>query len=596
MANTYYIDINDYKEILISIIEDLGDLDSSTYQNTDEEREIRKIFRKHPKNDNGLFRKSDVAHALEKFTEDGTLSLSEEKTDKVKKALKMKETRSISGVTPVTVLTKPFPCPGKCIFCPNDVRMPKSYLSDEPGAQRATRNRFDPYAQTYNRLLAYKAMGHSTDKIELIVLGGTWTSYPETYQIWYIKRCFDAMNDFSQNTADEIYDKEPETPFEEKELEEIHGEKMEKSYNLIISKALIPKREQAKAETATWEELFEAQKLNEDGETRCVGLVIETRPDEITEEEVIRIRKLGATKTQIGFQSLNDKVLTLNKRGHDVQTTRDAVNLLRKAGFKIHAHWMPNLFGSTPKDDIEDFKKMFTEGDFMPDELKIYPCSLIESAELMVYYKNGLWRAYTQEELLKVLKAVYKDTAEYCRITRMIRDIGSQDIVVGNKKTNLREMVERELANENSKIKEIRYREIRNKKVKKEDLKIKVVEYETSISNEYFLEYVTQENLIAGFLRLSLPKNRKEHFINELKGSAIIREVHIYGQSVEIGNQEAGKTQHLGLGKALITKAEEISRENSFKKISVISSIGTRNYYKKLGYELEDLYQSKLLN
>jgi elongator complex protein 3 len=589
MGKTYYIDINTYKDTLVSIIEELGNLDSSN------ETDVHKVFRKYPKDDNGLFRKSDIAYAFEKFDESGQISLDDEKTSKIKKILKMKETRTISGVTPVTVLTKPFPCPGKCIFCPNDVRMPKSYLSDEPGAQRATRNRFDPYAQTYNRLLAYKAMGHSTDKIELIILGGTWTSYPEAYQIWYVKRCFDAMNEFSQNTADEIYDNEPDTPFDEKSLEDVHGEKMDKTYNLVVSKALLPKREQAKTEDASWEELFEAQKINENGETRCVGLVIETRPDEINEAEIIRIRKLGATKTQIGFQSLNDKVLELNKRGHDVQTTRDAVNLLRKAGFKIHAHWMPNLFGSTPQLDIEDFQKMFTDGDFMPDELKIYPCSLIESAELMVYYKNGFWRAYTEEELLEVLKNVYKNTAEYCRITRMIRDIGSQDIVTGNKKTNLREMVERELAKENAKVKEIRYREIRNKKVKKDDLTIKIVEYETSVSNEYFLEYVTKENLIAGFLRLSLPKNRTEHFINELNGSAIIREVHIYGESVEIGNTDSAHAQHLGLGKTLIAKAEEISAKNDFTKISVISSIGTRNYYKKLGYELEDLYQTKKL-
>lgn len=587
MGQTYYIDINTHRDQLLSIIEELSHLDSSN------EHEIRKIFRKYPKDDSGLFRKSDIAYAFEKFEEAGKIDYDEEKASRIKRILKMKETRSISGVTPVTVLTKPFPCPGKCIFCPNDVRMPKSYLSDEPGAQRATRNRFDPYAQTYNRLLAYKAMGHSTDKIELIILGGTWTSYPEPYQIWYIKRCFDAMNDFSQNTADEIYDEEPETPFEEKELEEIHGDKIDKTYNLVVSKALIPKRDQAKTETATWEELFEAQKINENGETRCIGLVIETRPDEINEEEIIRIRKLGATKTQIGFQSLNDKVLTLNKRGHDAQTTRDAVNLLRKAGFKIHAHWMPNLFGSTPKEDIEDFKKMFTDGDFMPDELKIYPCSLIESAELMVYYKNGLWRAYTEEELLDVLKEVYKNTAEYCRITRMIRDIGSQDIVTGNKKTNLRELVERDLSRENAKIKEIRYREIRNKKVKKEDLEIKIVEYETSISREYFLEYVTKENLIAGFLRLSLPKDRGNHFMEELKNAAIIREVHIYGESIEIGNSSDGNAQHLGLGKTLIAKAEEISKQDGFKKIAVISSIGTRNYYSKLGYSLENLYQTK---
>lgn len=584
MSKAYNIDLNRYKDQIASLINEIAVLENPS------EEELQRVFRLYPREDSGLFKKSDILYVYESLN----LGFDEVKDEKLRRNLRMKNTRTISGVTPVTVLTKPFPCPGKCIFCPNDVRMPKSYLSDEPGAQRAARNKFDPYAQTFNRLLAYKAIGHSTDKVELIVLGGTWTAYPEAYQIWYIKRCFDAMNDFHAATLNSTIElEENKKPFDEKSLEEVDGAHLEKTYNQIISTALLPKREQASHETATWEELFEAQNLNAQSKSRCVGLVIETRPDEITEKEVIRIRKLGATKTQIGFQSLNDEVLEKNKRGHNVETTRKAVQLLRLAGFKIHAHWMPNLYGSNPQADIEDYKKVFNDPDFKPDEIKIYPCSLIASAELMQYYKKGLWKPYAPEELLNVLEQAYRTTPAYCRITRMIRDIGSQDIVVGNKTTNLREVVEKKLKDEGGIIREIRYREIKDKKIKFEDLSLEIIEYETTVSKEYFIQYVTAKYEIAGFLRLSIPTIPR--FIEELKDTAMIREVHVYGQSLEIGDQKEGKAQHLGLGKKLIKKAEELATENGFKKLAVISSIGTREYYEKQGYNLVDLYQIKKL-
>ena len=562
------------KNTLQTIIDSLLKLDNIS------EKEILKILRENTKAGGGLYSKSEILAEIEK--QDNPLY------KKLIPVIKMKSTRTISGVTPVTVLTKPFPCPGKCIFCPNDVRMPKSYLSDEPGAQRAFKNKFDPYAQTFNRLLAYKNIGHPTDKVELIILGGTWTSYPKTYQIWYIKRCFDAMNDF-KNSDDKIYNSRLEIPYDEKSLHEINGEKISETYNKVISHAIIPKESQAEKETATWQELFAVQKQNENEKARCIGLVIETRPDEISESEVINIRKLGATKVQIGFQSLNDKVLELNHRGHNVATTRNAVKLLRQAGFKIHAHWMPNLYGSDPKADVKDFKKMFSDPDFMPDELKIYPCSLIQSAELMQYYKKGLWKPYTFEELSYVLEECYKLTPEYCRITRMIRDIGSQDIVVGNKKTNFRQIVEINLKKQKAEIREIRYREIRGDAVEADELNIKQTKYETSVSTEYFLEYVTAKNKIAGFLRLSIPKI--ENYISDLKNAAIIREVHIYGQSIKIGQKDKGKAQHLGLGKNLILLSKKLTKENGFDKLAVISSIGTRVYYKKHGFEMKELYQ-----
>ena len=572
------------KQNLINIILEISKLASKAPD------DILHIFRKYPSR-TGVYKKSEVLKAYKNLKGAEKIKLSQSREKNFLRLIQLKRTRTISGVTPVTVLTKPYPCPGKCIFCPSDVRMPKSYLSSEPGAQRASKNRFDPYQQTYNRLVAYNQIGHPTDKIELIVLGGTWSFYPKDYQIWFVKRCFDAMNDFNDSKPDKTVNISHKIPINN-QLQNLSHTKSDRTYNQIVSKSLSKVKQTAQNEKSTWSELKLAQNHNESAHSRCVGLVIETRPDEITKEEVIRIRMLGATKIQLGFQSLNDKTLKLNKRGHDTNVIKNAVKLLRLAGFKIHAHYMPNLYGSNPKDDIRDYKKMFTDNSFRPDELKIYPCSLINGTELMRFYEKDLWRPYTHDELLFVLRECYKATPSYCRITRMIRDIGSYDIVAGNKKTNFRQIVEKSLKDENVKLNEIRAREIRSKNVSIDNLKLTVTSYQTSTSKEQFLQYVTENNRIVGFLRLSLPIEKEKHFINELKGSAIIREVHIYGPSIEIGTKKKGKAQHLGLGKALIEKAIKISQEKGYEKVSVISAVGTRKYYLKLGFQEDGLYQS----
>jgi elongator complex protein 3 len=488
--------------------------------------------------------------------------------------------------------------------------MPKSYLSDEPGAQRAERNQFDPYLQTYNRLQAFQNIGHAIDKVEIIVLGGTWSFYPEAYQIWFIKRFFEALNDFGQGKdgrkiVEKVYGQKNEklkvssrTRNEKVADQEIKGQHFTKTYNQVISELYTAPDKLLGLDTdqtATWKELETEQKRNETAPVRCVGLVIETRPDNISEAEVLRIRRLGCTKTQIGIQSLQDEVLTQNKRGHDVAATRRAFQLLRQAGFKIHAHWMPNLYGSTPEKDIEDYKKLFSDPDFKPDELKIYPCSLIESAELMQYYQKGLWKPYSDAELLHVLTECLLNTPEYCRLTRVIRDIPSTDIVVGNKKTNYREIAERSIGSQGQSSKDIRSREIRNRQVSLEALSLDELVYSTSVSTEIFLQFITKERKIAGFLRLSLPKQNS--FMDELKESAMIREVHVYGSTTQIGESPTksdgkhDKAQHLGLGKRLIARAREIAKEKGFEKLQVISAIGTREYYRKQEFEDGALYQ-----
>ncbi|MBI5928111.1 MAG: tRNA uridine(34) 5-carboxymethylaminomethyl modification radical SAM/GNAT enzyme Elp3 [Chloroflexi bacterium] len=602
---TYKIspDIDDlelYRDSLLAILRQVLDTPDLA------QKQLERILKSYPKDGSGLFRRDELIRAYRYFAESGDLPPFD-KT--IVERLRLKPVRTSSGVTPVTVLTKPFPCPGTCIFCPNDIRMPKSYLSDEPGAQRAEANSFDPYLQTYRRLLALYNTGHPTDKIEMIILGGTWSFYPETYQIWFIKRIFDALHDFGNGvdrTAEvENLLLEHSQLHPARNITAINAPGHDQTYNQVVQNIyrdeMYRSREQAHSielgliertpmtEFATWEELEAAHRENENAECRSVGLVIETRPDHISEEEVLRIRRLGCTKVQIGFQSLNDEVLRLNKRGHEVAATRCAVKLLRQAGFKIHAHWMPNLYGSSPEADIEDYARMFNDPDFRPDELKVYPCSLIESAELMDYYQRGDWRPYTQEELLGVLTACFQLTPDYCRLTRVIRDIPGTDIVVGNKMTNFRERVQQELVQNGSYTGDIRSREIRHRTFALEDLNLDEVWYDTNCSEEVFLQYITAERQIAGFLRLSLPT--EPPITPELDNAAMIREVHVYGQSIEIGDALAGKTQHVGLGKQLIERAVEIAREHGYRKLAVISAIGTREYYRKRGFADGQLYQ-----
>ncbi|NDJ75557.1 MAG: tRNA uridine(34) 5-carboxymethylaminomethyl modification radical SAM/GNAT enzyme Elp3 [Chloroflexi bacterium] len=569
---------------------------------------LLRILKQFPKDGGGLFSKNELVVAYRALA--GTNGLPPF-DPAVLERLRMKPVRSQSGVTVVTVLTKPFPCPGECIFCPNDVRMPKSYLANEPGAQRAEQNHFDPYLQTMTRLTTMRDTGHPTGKIEVIILGGTWSFYPERYQIWFVKRIFDALHDFGQGLdrsdevraalrqASQFHPDQPPTPVT------LDGTRLERSYNqtvqAIYRDEMQRSREHADSiargerprspvdEFATWDELDTAHRENETAACRCVGLVVETRPDNISVEEVIRVRRLGATKVQIGFQSLDDEVLRLNHRGHTVDATRRAVRLLRQAGFKIHAHWMPNLYGSSPEADIADYEKLFADPDFRPDELKLYPCSLIESAELMQYYQDGRWRPYTHDELLHVLSTCFLNTPEYCRLTRVVRDIPSTDIVAGDLTTNFRQVVDRALQERDQRSPDIRAREIRGQQVGRDDLHLDERWFASSIGDEVFLQFITADRRIAGFLRLSLPT--APPIMEELAGCAMIREVHVYGQSLAPGDQAPGKAQHSGLGTQLIERAAAIAQERDYRQLAVISSVGTRAYYRKRGFVDGALYQ-----
>jgi len=576
--------------------------------------DFQKVVRLHSKPGGGLYRHSDLVAAYRDWA--GTGDLPPFSVEAMRR-IQLKPMRTSSGVTPVTILTKPFPCPGTCVFCPNDVRMPKSYLSDEPGAQRAEQNGFDPYLQMMSRLSQFTMMGHSTEKIEVIILGGTWSFYPETYQIWFVRRVFDALHDFGggidqSDTVRDLLSRASRFDGQSTTDQMIHGADLSRSYNQVIQTIYadeMARSRDAQArfdsaisertvvdEYATWAELEAAHLINETAPCRCVGLVVETRPDHIDTAEVLRARRLGCTKVQIGFQSLDDRILSMNKRGHDVAATRRAVALLRRAGFKIHAHWMPNLYGATPESDRADYARLFDDPDFRPDELKLYPCSLIESAELMQIYQAGGWSPYTHDELLHLLADCMARTPEYNRLTRIIRDIPSTDIVDGNRLTNFRQLAEQEVKQRGQHSADIRAREVGFREVAADSLSLDSAEYQTGVGREVFMQFITPERAIAGFLRLSLPDPSLAPLTPELDGAAIIREVHVYGQVVGIGGESGGRAQHAGLGSALIEQAVAMASAAGYRTLAVISAVGTRVYYRKRGFADIGLYQVRALS
>ncbi len=510
--------------------------------------DVMTAIKRHPL-PRGLLSKSALVAAYRRLVAEGVWEADPDLLARIR----LKPVRSLSGVTVVTVLTKPYDCPGECIFCPDDVRMPKSYLPDEPGAQRALMHAFDPYDQVRARLAALEAVGHPIDKIELLVLGGTWTAYPKDYQTWFIRRLFDALN------ADDC------PPAWQHEGD-------------------------CRAPT-----LEAAQRHNETARHRNVGLVVETRPDHITSRALRRLRELGVTKVQVGFQSMDDRILALNKRGHTVEDNLRAAALLRAGGFKIVAHWMPNLLGATPESDRADFARLW-QG-LCPDELKIYPTQLLPHTELYGYWQRGEYTPYTTETLIDLLADLKATVPLYCRINRVIRDIPSTHVVAGNKRTSLRQDVLAEMQRRGTRCRCIRCREVRGQTVQPDLLRLEDFTYRAAHAEEHFLQFVTPDDRLAGFLRLSLPApNAPDTGMADLADAAIIREVHVYGQSLPVGAAQAGAAQHIGLGTRLLEAADRIAREAGFPKIAVIAAVGTRRYYLARGFERGEHYLVKRLS
>lgn len=457
----------------------------------------------------------------------------------LERLLQKRKIRTLSGVAPVAVLTKPHPCPGNCLFCPTEKSIPKSYLSNEPAVMRAIANNFDPYRQVSERIRALENNGHATDKIELIVMGGTWSSFPIKYQTDFIKKCFAGANG-----------------------------------RQAIS-------------------LKEAQKINETSKHRIVALTLETRPDQVNVKNIAVWRELGATKIELGIQIINEEILQKNNRGHGVKEIIEATALLRSAGFKICYHLMPGLFGATPKKDLQSFTAIFSRPEFQPDFIKIYPTVVTKGTELYQLWQQKKYRPYSDKQLFSLLLKMKLLTPPYCRIIRLIRDIPNESIEAGNLVSNLRENLQKYLHENSLHCRCLRCREAREDLTDLKKAKLFQQKYSVSGGEEFFLEYSSpnRQKLFA-FLRLFLPQNRTSHFLPELKGSAIIREVHTYGRLTSIG-KKSQNVQHRGLGTLLTQEAINIARRNGFKSLAVISGVGVRGFYRKIGFRKKGSYMNK---
>ena len=449
-----------------------------------------------------------------------------------------KPSKTLAGVTPIAVMCKPRKCKhGTCLYCPS-LNVPQSYTPKSPPVLRAERLKYDSYAQVLSRLNAFEVMHHPTSKIELIIMGGNFLDYPLAYQYNFIKKCYDALNG-----------------------------KFSKS-------------------------LEEAKKINEKTKHRCVALCIETRPDSINEKNIKKMLEFGCTRVEIGVQCLDDKIYKFINRGHSVKDVIEATEKLKNNGLKVFYHMMLGLPLSNPKKDLIMFKKIFSDERFRPDGLKIYPCQVIQGAKLVELYKKGKYKPYSKEQIQELIIKIMKIIPNYCRVMRIMREIPPDYLVAGTTKIDLRKDIEQELKKSKKRINEIRFREIGfvTRDLKKGErinnkLRLKITEYKASGGKEYFLEFVNKDNVLFGLCRLRI--------INK---QAFIRELHIYGQALEIGEKAKQLGQHKGLGKLLLKKAEEITAKNKTKHLKIISGVGVREYFYKKGYKLDYPYVSKILS
>jgi elongator complex protein 3 len=457
--------------------------------------------------------------------------------------LRKRSIRTLSGIASVAVLTKPYPCPGNCAYCPNEKDVPVSYLSNEPAVMRAIRCSYDPYVQVQDRLRALEVNGHDPSKIELIVIGGTWSYLPEDYRYWYIANCFKAANDYTQKKKRKI--------------------KTQKNISNLKK------------------HLLKEQQRNEKAKYKIIGLTLETRPDYISDKELLLMRDFGCTRVEIGVQAISDKILKINKRGHGVKEIVDATKKLKQYGFKITYHFMPALPGSTPTKDYKMFEKMFSDERFQPDQIKFYPTVVVKGSLLYKWWQDGEYKPYSDKQLKNLIIKCKAIVPKYLRIIRLIRDIPGESIEAGNKITNLRQIMK----DRGVKCDCIRCRESKYKKVPKK-LIYEIISYKAATGKEYFISFTDiKKETLYGFCRLRIDKNSPI-------APAIIRELHVYGQLVSVGEKKK-KTQHAGLGKKLMQKAEDIVKKEKVNEIAVISGVGVRDYYRHLGYKLKNTYLKK---
>ncbi len=458
----------------------------------------------------------------------------------------VKPSRSVAGVTVVAVMSRPFPCPpqAQCIYCPGGVTQgtPQSYTGLEPAARRGKEHNYDPFNQVISRIRHLEALGHSVSKNDVIIMGGTFLSFPVDYQEWFVKGIYDALNERMSTT------------------------------------------------------LEEAIKANEHARRRCIGLTIETRPDYCREEHVDMMLRYGTTRVEIGVQTTDDALLKKVHRGHTVQDTVHAFRVSKDAGLKVVAHMMPGLPGSSPENDIKSFRVLFDDERFRPDMLKIYPTLVIKGTLLYEMYRKGLYRGYTDDEAADLVAKVLAITPPWVRIMRVQRDIPAYKIESGPRAGDLRNLAIKRLKETGVKCVEIRCREVGFLRLGPalEGFKIKTIRYGASMGIEYFISYENDDGALAGYLRLRIPSEMAHR--PEVRGAAIVRELRVVGRPVPVGATGPDGWQHRGIGRMLMQEAERIAKEeHGLHKVVVISGVGVREYYMKLGYIHDGPYMSKII-
>ncbi|MEM3064373.1 MAG: tRNA uridine(34) 5-carboxymethylaminomethyl modification radical SAM/GNAT enzyme Elp3 [Candidatus Nitrosotenuis sp.] len=464
---------------------------------------------------------------------------------KLQRILIKKPVKTASGVAVIALMPMPYACPhGRCTYCPGGIEFnsPNSYTGNEPSTINAIENEYDPKKQIVSKIEKLIAYGHDPTKMELVIVGGTFLFMPIQYQENFIKSCYDALNGFVSNS------------------------------------------------------LEESKKNNEVAKIRNVGFTVETKPDYCKKEHVDMMLSYGITRIEIGVQSLRDRVYKIVNRGHTYQDVVESFQISKDAGYKLVAHMMPGLPTVSPQDDIEDFKKLFTDEELKPDMLKIYPSLVLQHTPLYQQYLQGRYLPYSDDDMIRVLMEVKKMVPRWVRIMRVQREISPQEIIAGPKSGNLRQIVHENLKKQGFSCKCIRCREIGFSKEPHKELFLHRDNYVSSGGDEVFLSYDDSADRIYGFLRLRKP-SRKAHRKEITERSCIVRELHVYGKSLKIGQREDGQIQHSGLGRGLMNEAEKISKEEfDAKKILVISAIGTREYYRKLGYTSDGPYMAKMLD
>jgi elongator complex protein 3 len=479
--------------------------------------------------------------------------INDEEKEKLIEILRRKPTRTISGVNVVAVMTKPSLCPKNdpCVFCPGGLSFgtPQSYTGREPATLRGIQNNFDPYNQVVNRINQLRIIGHDVSKVELIVLGGTFTSLEYGYQSHFIKRCLEAINGV------------PSESFED------------------------------------------AKRLNGTSSIRNVGISVETRPDWAKEKESDRLIDLGVTRVELGVQTIYDKVYDHINRGHTVREVIDSTRILKDKGFKIVYHVMPNLF-TTYKEDLNMFQKLFNDERFKPDALKIYPTLVLKDTKLYRMWKEDEYNPYSTEDIIDLLIEVKKIIPKWIRIQRIQRDIPSNLIIAGVKASNLRQIVQRELKTRGLKCNCIRCREVGHRLLKENisheqiECNIKVSKERASEGEDVFISFEDSKNdLLIGYLRLRIPSEKSYGDKIFSKNCTIIRELHVFGPMIPVGEKRSSSWQHKGYGRKLITEAERISNDNyDSKKVVILSALGTKPYYMKFGYRHDGPYMSKIIS